>query len=146
AGLNYYKYGYMCDDCDQKYYDCACEGSRNDVKLDSLGKRIYEPCEDCKANYCVCDLDIFNNKNKIIPDKVRKEGWRIARETLDYQKLNRTIRNLYFRISDNNIENEKWLNVFIDIIKPYRNPTQLWVELFGNNRRTQFGLNNIELY
>lgn len=54
----YYSVGEKCDDCDQYYDECTCEGSR---------KVSGKPCEDCGMNYCICD---FNYSTK---EKVREE-------------------------------------------------------------------------
>lgn len=71
--ISYGATGYQCSDCEKLFWQCTCEGSR---------ERPGYPCEDCKQKRCVCDLNVWNDKGNLVPDKVRKEAWRIARETL----------------------------------------------------------------
>lgn len=47
--LSYRNTGIYCEDCDNDYRDCTCEGSR--IVQGS-------PCEYCNKNYCICDYDL----------------------------------------------------------------------------------------
>lgn len=64
----------ICDDCNEEYTKCKCED-----------------CEDCGYNRCLCDLEILPKGyplSEIDRYKIRKESWKLAKETLSQKDLN----------------------------------------------------------
>lgn len=45
----------FCDDCDNIYTKCICEGDRE----------ISGPCRYCKQNYCICDYNLETEEDVI---------------------------------------------------------------------------------
>lgn len=80
--LIYYTTGEKCDDCDQLYYSCACEGSR---------KKRTKPCEDCKLRKCLCGYNIDRDTN---PAKVRSTILKWIEENLNYKNQLNILKNI----------------------------------------------------
>jgi hypothetical protein len=74
----YLKQGYSCNDCEESYQECFCEG-----------------CEDCNYSPCQCDLNIptyfqwieipnIRNKHKL---KIQDEAKNLALSNLNKEQL-----------------------------------------------------------
>lgn len=78
----------ICNDCNEKYYDCACEGDK---------ELTGSVCRECYLNYCLCDYHIFGYRSKNTLEnkyKIRFLAWKLAKETLsntEYLKVKQYI-------------------------------------------------------
>lgn len=85
--ISYLHIGFECDECDESFSSCTCEGARN-IEFDSIThQRLTDgPCEECGLNRCLCDYDIWKN-NKIDEIKISKLSWILAKRDLNENYL-----------------------------------------------------------
>lgn len=87
--LNYYRIGYVCNDCEDTYKGCTCEGDRELKDFEGYN----EVCRYCKMNFCLCDYDIYED-DEIDSDKIRKIAYLQTINTLNIKDIEKIFSKL----------------------------------------------------